>query len=140
MSLIKCSYLGDLNCDAIHLQSGNVIRTDAPIDHCGKGKSFSPTDLLATSLGTCLLTIMAIKARSNGWDPYNIFLNIEKIMTNNSERKIKELIIDIYLPENLSVEKVKFLKKAHEECPVTRNLSKSLEIKISWHYQKLQNA
>ncbi len=66
MTKVKCSYLGNLNCEAIHLQSGNLnceaihlqsgslIRTDAPLDHCGKGESFSPTDLLATSLGTCL--------------------------------------------------------------------------------------
>ena len=133
MSLIKCTYLGDLNCDAVHLHSGREIRTDAPLDHYGKGESFSPTDLLATSLGTCLLTIMAIRARSNGWDPENIYLNIEKIMTNNKERKIKELVINIYLPENLSNEKYNFLKKAHKECPVTRNLSKSLIIKIVWH-------
>ena len=133
MSLIKCTYLGDLNCDAVHLHSGKKIRTDAPLDHYGKGESFSPTDLLATSLGTCLLTIMAIRARSNGWDPENIYLNIEKIMTNNKERKIKELVINIFLPENLSNEKYNFLKKAHKECPVTRNLSKSLIIKIVWH-------
>ena len=136
MSLIKCAYLGDLNCDAVHLHSGKKIRTDAPLDHYGKGESFSPTDLLATSLGTCLLTIMAITARSNGWEPENIYLNIEKIMTKNKERKIKELVIDIYLPENLSNEKYNFLKEAHKECPVTRNLSKSLKITINWFRNK----
>ena len=87
MSLIKCSYLGNLNCEAIHLQSGNKIKTDAPLDHCGKGESFSPTDLLATSLGTCLLTIMAIKCKSNGWDLENISLNIEKVMTKSKKEK-----------------------------------------------------
>ena len=134
MSKIKCCYLGDLNCEAIHLQSGSRIKTDAPLDHCGKGENFSPTDLLATSLGTCLLTIMAIKANSNGWELDNISLNIEKLMTQNKERKIKKLIIDIYIPENLSPEKFNFLKNASEDCPVTRNLSKSLDIKINWHY------
>ena len=78
MTKVKCSYLGNLNCEAIHLQSGSLIRTDAPLDHCGKGESFSPTDLLATSLGTCLLTIMAIKAKSKGFDLKDIYLNIEK--------------------------------------------------------------
>ena len=75
MTKVKCSYLGNLNCEAIHLQSGSLIRTDAPLDHCGKGESFSPTDLLATSLGTCLLTIMAIKAKSKGFDLKGIYLN-----------------------------------------------------------------
>ena len=132
MSKIKCSYLGNLNCEAEHLQSGSRIKTDAPLDHCGKGENFSPTDLLATSLGSCLLTIMAIKARSNGWELENITLDIEKIMTKNKERKIQQLIIDIYIPEGLSKEKVNFIKNASKDCPVTRNISKSLNIKINW--------
>ena len=135
MSKITCSYIGDLKCEAKHLHSGNLIRTDAPIDHCGKGENFSPTDLLATSLGSCLLTIMSIKARSNGWELKNIYLDIEKIMTKNKERKIAQLKIDIYIPDDLSKEKINFIKNASEECPVTRNLSESLDIKINWHNQ-----
>ena len=135
MSKIKCSYLGDLKCNAIHLQSGKKIETDAPLDHCGKGESFSPTDLLATSLGTCLLTIVAIKARDDGWELENIELNIEKIMTQNSERKIEKLIIDFYIPQIMTEERFIFLKKASKECPVTRNLSQSLNIEINWHIQ-----
>ena len=134
MTKVKCSYLGNLNCEAIHIQSGSLIRTDAPLDHCGKGENFSPTDLLATSLGTCLLTIMAIKAKSNGIEFEGIYLNIEKLMTQNSERKIKELIIDIFIPERASNETINFLKKASEDCPVTRNLSQEIDIKISWHH------
>ena len=136
MSKIKCSYLGDLKCEAKHLQSGNRIRTDAPQDHCGKGENFSPTDLLATSLGSCLLTIMAIKAKLNGWELENISLDIEKIMTKNKERKIEELIIDIYIPENLPKEKLNFIQNASKDCPVTRNLSDSLVLQINWHNQK----
>ena len=133
MTKVKCSYLGDLNCEAIHLQSGSRIKTDAPLDHCGKGENFSPTDLLATSLGTCLLTIMAIKAKSKGWELEGIYLNIEKFMTKNMERKIKELKIDIYLPENTSNEIFCFLKDASKDCPVTRNLSQEMTINVSWH-------
>ena len=136
MTKLKCSYLGNLNCEAIHLQSGSLIRTDAPLDHCGKGESFSPTDLLATSLGTCLLTIMAIKAKSKGFDLEGIYLNIEKLMTKNEDRKIKELIIDIYIPGIVSKENYCFLKDASKDCPVTRNLSEELEIKINWHHEK----
>ena len=138
MSKIKCSYLGNLNCEAEHLQSGSLIRTDAPLDHCGKGENFSPTDLLATSLGSCLLTIMAIKARSNGWELENISLDINKIMTKNKKRKIEQLIIDINIPEDLPKIKVDFLKNASKECPVTRNLSKSLNIEINWLQKTLQ--
>ena len=135
MSKIKCYYLGDLKCEANHLYSNNRIKTDAPLDHYGKGENFSPTDLLATSLGTCILTIMAIKARSNGWELKDVSLEIEKIMTKNKERKIAQLNIDIYIPEELQKEKIEFIKKASKECPVTRNLSKSLNIIINWHYQ-----
>ena len=134
MTKVKCSYLGDLNCEAIHLQSGTFIRTDAPIEHCGKGESFSPTDLLATSLGTCLLTIMAIKAKSRGFDLKDIYLNIEKLMTQNSERKIKELIIDIFIPDTPPIGNINFLNKASEDCPVTRNLSQGIDIKFLWHH------
>ena len=136
MSKVKCSYLGDLKCEAKHLQSGNRINTDAPLDHCGKGENFSPTDLLATSLGTCLLTIMAIKAKSNGWELENISLDIEKIMTKNQDRKIDKLIIDINIPEDLSKERFDFIKKASKDCPVTRNLSESLDLQIRWHARK----
>ena len=132
MSKIKCSYIGNLNCEAEHLQSGSRIKTEAPLDHYGKGEKFSPTDLLATSLGTCLLTIMAIKARANNWELENISLNIEKIMTKNKDRKIEQLIIDIYIPEDLPIEKFNFLQNASKDCPVTRNLSKSLNIQINW--------
>ena len=92
MTEISCYYAGDLKCDSIHISSGEKIRTDAPVDHYGKGDNFSPTDLLATSVGTCLLTIMAIKARNNGWEIEDINLKIKKNMTENSNRKIKELI------------------------------------------------
>ncbi len=135
MTKVKCSYLGNLNCEAIHIQSGSLIRTDAPLDHYGNGESFSPTDLLATSLGTCLLTIMAIKAKSKGFDLDGIYLNIEKLMTQNSERKIKELIIDIFIPDTTPIGNINFLKKASKDCPVTRNLSQEIDIKISWHHK-----
>ena len=137
MSKIKCFYLGDLKCEAKHLQSGNKIKTDAPLDHCGKGENFSPTDLLATSLGSCLLTIMAIKARTNGWELENISLDIEKIMSKNKERKIEHLIIDIFISEDLPKEKLDFIQNASKDCPVTRNLSDTLNLKINWHKQKL---
>ena len=135
MTKVKCSYLGDLKCEAIHLQSGSLIKTEAPLDHCGKGESFSPTDLLATSLGTCLLTIMAIKAKLRGFDLEGIYLNIEKLMAQNSERKIQELIIDIFIPKSTSNETIDFLKKASEDCPVKRNLSQEIDININWHHK-----
>ena len=77
---------------------------------------------------------MAIKAKAKGFELEGIYLNIEKVMTQNSERKIKELIIDIFIPESTSNETINFLKKASEDCPVTRNLSQEIDIRISWHH------
>ena len=78
---------------------------------------------------------MAIKAKSKGFDLKGIYLNIEKLMTQNSERKIKELIIDIFIPKSTSNETIDFMKKASKECPVTRNLSEEIDINISWHHE-----
>ena len=78
---------------------------------------------------------MAIKAKSKRFDLKGIYLNIDKVMTQNSERKIKELIIDIFVPNFTSNKTIDFLKKASKECPVTRNLSQEIDIKISWHHE-----
>ena len=78
---------------------------------------------------------MAIKAKSKGFDLKGMYLSIEKLMTQNIERKIKELIIDFFIPESISNASMDFLKKASKECPVTRNLSQEIDIKISWHYE-----
>ena len=80
---------------------------------------------------------MAIKARTNGWELENISLDIEKIMSKNKERKIENLIIDIYISEDLPKEKLDFIQRASKDCPVTRNLSDSLNLKINWHKKKL---
>ena len=77
---------------------------------------------------------MAIKAEAKGFDLKGIYLNIEKLMIKNSARKVKELIIDIFIPQSTSNETIDFLEKASKECPVTRNLSQEIDIKISWHY------
>jgi len=76
---------------------------------------------------------MAIKTKSKGYDLGGIYLNIEKLMTQHKKRKIKELIIDIFIPKTMSNETINFLKKASEDCPVTRNLSQEIDIKIRWH-------
>mgnify|MGYP006242739081 FL=1 len=81
MTAIQCQYTGDLHCTAQHGPSGTVLSTDAPTDHDGLGESFSPTDLLATALGTCILTIMGIMARRRGWDLTDAKVSVEKTMT-----------------------------------------------------------
>ena len=98
MATVHTTYLGDLRTENIHLQSGTKIITDAPCDNRGKGQSFSPTDLLATSLGNCIMTIMGIKAMDNGIDLVGTTMDITKIMGENP-RRVAEVVIEFNFPD-----------------------------------------
>ena len=130
---VSCKYLGDLQTEAKHFQSGSVIYTDAPIDHDGEGRDFAPTDLLASSLGTCVITIMAIEAKRRGWELGEIKIDVYKIMTSKGPRKIKSLILEIFMPSKLDSQKYKLLQQTAQSCPVKINLEESMEIKLNWH-------
>ena len=126
-----------MQTEAKHLLSGSVIHTDAPQDHDGEGKDFAPTDLLASSLGTCLITIMAIEAKRRVWDLGKIKIDVYKTMTSNGPRKIKSLALDIFMPSELDSQKYKILQRIAEDCPVKLNLEDSMDIKLSWHQTKI---
>lgn len=98
MTTIKTTYLGDLRTENIHLQSGSKIVTDAPTDNRGKGEGFSPTDLLATALGNCIMTIMGIKAMDNGIDLTDTEIEITKIMAD-APRRVSEVIMEFNFPK-----------------------------------------
>jgi len=98
MATVKTKYLGDLRTENTHLQSGSTIITDAPTDNRGKGEAFSPTDLLATALGNCIMTIMGIKAMDNGIDLVGTELDITKIMASDP-RRVAEVIIAFNFPD-----------------------------------------
>ena len=130
----KITYQSDLRTTAIHLRSGNEILTDAPVDNRGKGEAFSPTDLLATSLGSCILTIMGIKAADKEIEMTGATAEINKIMGNNP-RRIVRLEITIQMPENNYTDKEKkLLEAAAHGCPVGKSLHPDLEevVKINW--------
>ena len=107
---ISCYYLGDLQTEAKHSISGNVIHTDAPKDHDGEGKNFAPTDLLASSLETSVITIMAIEAKRIGWELGKINIDVYKIMSTEGTRKIKTLVLEIFMPSDLDSQKFKILQ------------------------------
>jgi len=98
MTTVKTTYLGDLRTENIHLQSGNRIITDAPCDNRGKGEAFSPTDLLATALGNCIMTIMGIKAMDNGIDLAGTEIEITKIMAD-APRRVVEVVMEFNFPK-----------------------------------------
>jgi uncharacterized OsmC-like protein len=127
-------YEGDLRAVCTHLQSNSAIETDAPVDNKGKGERFSPTDLTATSLGTCMITVMGIKANSMGIDLKGVQIDVEKIM-KQEPRRIGGINITFQIPERLSDldEKSKsILKHTAVTCPVQNSLHPDIEVKLNW--------
>ena len=129
----KVTYKGSLRTEAIHVQSGNTIITDAPIDNHGKGEAFSPTDLVATALASCMLTIMGIVANRNHFKINGTIAEIEKIMGANP-RRINEIKINIRFNENFDKKTKRKLENAALTCPVSNSLSENLNESIKFIY------
>ena len=133
MATVKTIYLGDLRTEMTHLQSGNKVVTDAPTDNQGQGEFFSPTDLVAAALGSCMLTIMGQAARTHGIDIDGTKLEITKVM-ESSPRRIGEIAIDITLPHNYEPKQKKILENAADTCPVAKSLHPDTKQTIRYHY------
>lgn len=129
-------YEGNLRTVATHLQSGTVIETDAPTDNQGKGERFSPTDLVATALGTCMLTIMGIKARDMQINLEGTKIDITKIMQTNP-RRIGEIKVVLNFSENLHADEKQriILEKAAMTCPVFESLHPDIkkDVEFKWN-------
>ena len=134
MATIKTIYLGELRTENEHLQSGNKVITDAPTDNRGKGEFFSPTDLLATALGSCIMTIMGIKARDNNIDIEGTRVDVTKIMASGP-RRVAEVIVEFTFPEKNYTDKEKQLVESVAGIsPVPLSLHPDLKqtIKFNW--------
>jgi putative redox protein len=129
---IQVEYQGDLHCKAIHGPSGTKVTTDAPKDNQGRGESFSPTDLVATALGSCMLTIMGIMARTLNIDIAGAMATVEKEMTATLPRRIQRLRVKIHVPHRLSAENKEKLERAALACPVHKSLHPDVEIPIEF--------
>jgi len=132
MVAIQLEYQGDLHCKAIHSPSGSEISTDAPKDNRGRGESFSPTDLVATALGACMLTIMGINARTLNIDIAGATATVEKEMTAAPPRKIQRLSVKIHVPHRLSSADKERLERAVCACPVHKSLHPDVQIPIEF--------
>ncbi len=130
---IKGQYKGDLRVELKHGPSGCVINTDAPVDNHGKGESFSPTDLVISALGACMVTIMGIIAKRDNIDFTDVSFRGEKHMAENP-RRIGKVILEIKMPGNLTDEQKKKLERAAHTCPVHQSLDKSIEQDIKFIY------
>lgn len=127
MATIKTIYLGDLRTENEHLQSGNKIITDAPTDNQGKGEAFSPTDLLATALGNCIMTIMGIKARDNGIDIQGTEIEITKIMASDP-RRVAEVVMEFNFPKkNYTPEEKQLIESVAGISPVPLSVHPNLK-------------
>ena len=129
----KVTYEGGLRTKARHIQSGNSIVTDAPVDNQGKGEAFSPTDLVATALASCMLTIMGIVAERNSIELKGTTAEVEKIM-GTMPRKISEIKIKILFNKNFDKKTKRKLESAALTCPVSNSLNKNLEESVKFIY------
>jgi uncharacterized OsmC-like protein len=134
METARTVYLGELRTSATHLRSGNTLITDAPLDNKGKGEAFSPTDLLATSLGSCMMTIIGIAARTHGFDVDGTVLRITKIMLENP-RRVGEVVVEFDFPPRSYSEKEKaIILHAAKTCPVALSLHPDLKQTIVMNF------
>jgi len=126
-------YKGALRTAAKHLQSSTVIETDAPVDNQGKGERFSPTDLMATSLGSCMLTIMGIKARELNIDLNGTEISIKKHM-KQEPRRVGGIDVQFKFPSALNLEKKEkaILERAALTCPVAKSIHPEIEVKVDF--------
>lgn len=134
METIILEYIGELRVHAKHIKSGITLITDAPTDNHGKGESFSPTDLLCTALGTCMLTIMGISANTHHFNIDGTKVRITKIMKSDP-RRVGEIIVEFDMPYKEFTEKQKdILRIAAENCPVAKSLHPELKQTIKFNY------
>ena len=133
MNSIKISYQGKLRTIVTHTLTGETIETDAPIDNNGKGEKFSPTDLFASSLGSCMLTIMGIAAQSHGFNIDGSSVNAEKIMGKNP-RRVAEIHLDINIKGMLTEKQRQMLIKAAKHCPVSKSIHPEIKENISFNF------
>lgn len=128
-------YDGNLRTVCTHLRSGSVIETDAPVDNQGKGERFSPSDLVATALGSCMMTIMGIKARDAGIDLKGMSIDIEKIMAADP-RRISGINLTFHFPEHLILDdKQKIvLERAAHTCPVAYSIHPDIQMNVLFNW------
>ena len=131
---IEAVYEGDLRCRAVHGPSKNELITDAPVDNQGKGESFSPTDLVATALATCIATTMGIFAKRHEIDLRGMRVSVKKEMLAQPFRRIGRLATEVHMPIKADHPHRVALENAAVTCPVHRSLDQAVEIPITFHW------
>lgn len=133
MNTAEIEYLGNLRTQAVHLKSGEKIISDAPTDNHGKGESFSPTDLLSTSLVSCMITVMGISAEKRGIKMENVKATLKKTMTSNP-RRVSKLSVEMTIEEEWTDQQKILLERVARNCPVAKSLNDEIEQEIVFKY------
>ncbi len=131
---IQINYEGQLRCAAVHGPSGTRLETDAPVDNHGLGESFSPTDLVATALGSCMATIMGIVARKEEIDLAGMKITVGKEMSADLPRRISRLTVAFEVPIPEDHPGCELLKNAALTCPVSHSIHSEIEVDLSWSW------
>ena len=130
----KVQYKGNLRTECTHMKSGSVVSTDAPVDNNGNGALFSPTDLVATSLASCMITVMGIKANQSGISFNKVQAEVLKSMESNP-RRISEVKVKIEIDENWSTKEREIMERTGLTCPVAQSLQPDAIQNISFVYK-----
>ena len=133
------TYVGNLRTVCQHLRSGTSIETDAPVDNKGKGERFSPSDLVATAPGTCMLTIMGMRADEMDVDLTGTKIEVEKIMKQDP-RRIGGINLTFHFPESLEVNDRQrtILQRAAETCPVAYSIHPDIALNVNFNWQNVK--
>lgn len=131
---VQVRYEGSLRCEAVHGPSGSRIQTDAPVDNHGRGEAFSPTDLVGTAMGTCMLTIIGLRAQQKGWDVSGMTARVVKSMVADPRRRIGKLEVEIVVPAELDAEARAGVEEAALTCPVHASLRPDVEIPVRFRF------
>lgn len=133
---IDVAYLGELRCSATHGPSGIRLETDAPLDNKGRGEAFSPTDLLATALGTCMLTTMGIRTEGRALPLQGCTLSVKKHMTAAAPRRIQRLEVAVHVPRGaeLATEDRELLQQIAHTCPVRLSILPAIEVPVTFSW------
>ena len=133
---VTIDYKGELHCEAQHGPSETIIETDAPVDNQGRGEAFSPTDLVATALGTCMATIMGIVARRENVDLAGLRIRVSKEMSADLPRRISQLAVVCQMPIAESDPFSEALQKAAMGCPVNHSIHPEIEVLVKWEWDQ----
>ena len=132
---ISIDYEGQLHCSATHGPSGDSLATDAPVDNNGLGEAFSPTDLVATALGTCMATVMGIVARQKEISLEGMRLSVRKEMSGDYHSRISKLEVEVDMPISGDHPECKVLQGAALGCPVHHSIHPGIEVLLTWRWK-----